>query len=451
MRKGIVGVAAVWALFLLLTGCFAWTPEDFYQLPKAPIGFENLMKQISQTKKELEERYLATVEDVPPSVGDNTSTVQQLDLDGDGVLETAVTFFRVVGTETKIRIYFYTLQSDASYQVSHIVEGEGSSVYAVHYAEMNGSGNKELVVSWQMGADVYYLGVYALNETEVTTMAMTSYQSYQILDLDRDGLMELAVVHLDRDSQSNTVEIYNWNNSGLEEISQVPLSNGLSNIRTMKSNYLAGFVPALYISGDLADGSRVTDVIALKDGFVTNLSLDTQTWISKERVSVYKDVATNDVNSDYILELAHPQQLPTYGSSGTFWLIDWTQYDGEGHSREICTTFHNTTDGWYLIIPEEWKDKLTVYRNDSISGQRTVIFALWQGEDKEPLPFMSIYKLTGDSRHLRATSGNRFILTEDSNTSTVYAATFYSAWDCGLDQNRLLENFRLIVSSWDGN
>jgi len=77
-----------------------------------------------------------------------------------------------------------------------------------------------------------------------------------------------------------------------------------------------------------------------------------------------------------------------------------------------------------------------------------VVFALWQGEDKEPMPFLSIYRLTGASRSLRATSGNRFILAEDSNT--IYAASFYSTWNCGLDENGLLENFRLIVSSWSG-
>jgi len=457
MRGKMTRLILVTTLFLLLTGCFAWSPEGFYQLPQAPADFKNLMEIIDQTKRELAARYSTTVEDVPPSVGDNTSTVQQLDLDGDGTLEAAVTFFRVVGAELPIRIYFYTRQPDESYAVSHVVEGEGSSVYAVHYAEMDGSqgpdGNnrKEVVVSWQMGTDAYYLGVYALNEKEVTAMTMTAYQSYQILDLDRDGRMELAVGHIDLEHQINSVDIYDWNDGRLEAVSQIPLSNGLTNIRAMKSNYLKGFVPALYVSGDLVDGSRTTDVIAVKDGEATNLSLDTQTWISRERVSVYRDIAANDVNSDYILELAHPYQLPAYGTGGTFWLIDWTQYGEDGQTQDVCTTYHNTTDGWYLLIPEHWRDKVTIYRNDSVSGQRTVIFALWQGEDKEPLPFMSIYKLTGASRSLRATSGNRFVLAEDSSTSTTYAATFYDTWDCGLDRSGLLENFRLIVSSWYGD
>ena len=122
------------------------------------------------------------------------------------------------------------------------------------------------------------------------------------------------------------------------------------------------------------------------------------------------------------------------------------QYGSGGRAREVGTTYHNTADGWYLVIPEHWQNKLLIYRNDSVGGQRAVIFARWQGEGKDPVPFLTVYKLTGASRSLRAASANRFILAEDS--STIYAATFHNTWDCGLDQNGLLENFRLIVSNW---
>ena len=105
-------------------------------------------------------------------------------------------------------------------------------------------------------------------------------------------------------------------------------------------------------------------------------------------------------------------------------------------------------DGWYLVIPDHWQKRMVVYRNDNVNGQRTVVFALWQGEDKDPTPFLSIYRLTGASSAMRATTGNRFVLAEDG--SAIYAAAFHTGWDCGLDQTELLENFRLIVSSWSG-
>lgn len=445
-------------LCTLLSGCLPWSAEDSYKLPRPPKDYENLMQAVAQTKRELAAEHSATVEDVPPSAGDNTSTIQLLDMDGDDVLETAVTFFRIVGADMPVQLYFYTLQEDDRYLVSNVIQGDGDSVYAVHYADLDGMRDpltertcKEVVVSWRMGADASYLGVYALEGEQIPaqTRLVTTYTAYQLTDLDRDGLTELAVGHIDRETNTGRVELHDWNEVGLSTVSQVPLSAGITQISQMKANYLTDLIPALYITGGLADDGRFTDVIALRDGVLANLSLDPESGVSREVVDAYREVTASDVNSDYILEIGRPWPLSAYGTASRPWLVDWVQYNSTGRARELCTTYHNTVDGWYLIVPEHWKDRLTIYRNDSVSGQRAVVFALWQGEDKEPLPFLSIYKLTGASRSLRAASGNRFILAEDSNT--IYAATFYNTWDCGLDQNGLLENFRLIVSSWSGN
>lgn len=458
MRQKTSLIALTAMLSLLLSGCLPWSAEDSYKLPQPPQNYENLMQVVAQSKRELAQVHSTTVEDVPPSAGDNTSTVQLLDMDGDGSLETAVTFFRVVGAEKPVRLYFYTLQENDSYLVSNVLQGEGDGVYAVHYADIDGTVDpltgkpyKEVVVSWQMGSDANYLGVYALeaSQTQAQALIMTTYESYRLADLDRDGLMELAVGRIDPELGTGEVEVHNWDASGLATVERVALSKGMTNITAMRANYLTDLVPALYVSGQLSDGSRVTDVVALRSGLLTNLALDPETGVSQERVSAYRDLAASDVNSDYILELARPRELKYAVGSFKPWLVDWVQYTSGGRARNICTTYHNSADGWYLVIPEHWQERLVIYRNDSVSGQRAVIFARWQGEDKEPLPFLSIYKLTGASRSLRATSANRFILAEDS--STIYAATFYNTWDCGLDQSGLLENFRLIVSSWSGD
>jgi len=457
MRKKTVLVTLAAMLCVLLSGCLPWSAENAYKLPQPPKNYENLMQVVAQSKRELAQAHSTTVEDVPPSAGDNTSTVQLLDMDDDGIQETAVTFFRVVGAEQPIRLYFYRLLENDSYLVSNVLQGEGSGVYAVHYADMDGAidpitgkTTKEVVVSWQMGSDANYLGVYGLgaSQAQALTLLMTTYESYRLADLDRDGLMELAVGRIDPEL-GGEVEVHNWDISGTDKMERVVLSKGISSITAMRANYLTDFVPALYVSGQLSDGSRVTDVVALRGGLLTNLSLDPETGVSREKVSLYRELAASDVNSDYILEVARPYEIELSLGATKPWLVDWVQYTSGGRARNICTTYHNSADGWYLVIPEHWRDKLVVYRNDSVSGQRAVIFARWQGEDKEPLPFLSIYKLTGASRSLRATSGNRFILAEDS--STIYAATFYNTWDCGLDQSSLLENFRLMVRDWSGD
>ena len=48
--------------------------------------------------------------------------------------------------------------------VTGVVEGEGSAIYAIDYAQINGEGRKELVVNWQINTGAYQLGVYTLDE-----------------------------------------------------------------------------------------------------------------------------------------------------------------------------------------------------------------------------------------------------------------------------------------------
>ncbi|MEA4932882.1 MAG: hypothetical protein VB071_04760, partial [Lawsonibacter sp.] len=133
-----------------------------------------------------------------------------------------------------------------------------------------------------------------------------------------------------------------------------------------------------------------------------------------------------------------------------FWLIDWSQYDEAGQCNHVMTTYHNVSDGWYLEIPDSWIGKITVSRNDTLSGQRQVTFSLWQGKDEAPIPFLSIYRLTGSNRVSRAEEEGRFTLREEGEI--IYAAKLYDCgWDCGLTANDLLmKNFQTIQTSWYG-
>ena len=446
----------VTAICLLLSGCLPWSAEESYKLPRPPQEYENLMRAVEAAKRGLSTESGNSVEEVAPTYGDNTSTVQLQDMDGDGEQETAVTFFRVVGADHPVHICFFTRQEDESYDMTGMIQGDGDSVYAVDYADLDGAVDpetgkpaKEVVVSWQMGLSTYYLGAYSLESGNGHRLMETAYDSYRLADLDRDGLPELAVGRLDRTQMTGAVELYDWQGSTQPVITRAALSPGMNSILQMRVNYLTDFVPALYIVGDMADNVCAVDIITVRDGQPVNVAADTQTGISREQSGALRELRLSDINSDNILEVSRPWQLKSYGAISSQWVSDWVQYNQKGHARNAGTTYHNTADGWYLVIPENWKSRLVIYRNDSVSGQRAVIFALWQGEEKEPLPFLSIYKLTGASRTLRATSGSRFILAEDS--TTIYAATFYNTWDCGLNEAELLENFRLIVSSWSGD
>lgn len=478
------GVLLLWSMLCAaLTGCLFRSPSELYKLPEVSSGYAMLEAAIRGVRANLEASSGSSTEVAVILSGDNTATIQLQDLDGDGERESAITFIRVPGEEKPLRIYVFR-QVGERFQVTGMVEGVGNAIYSIDFVDLNGKGSKELVVNWQLSNGVYQLGAYTLDELDMpmnpedgdnvkpvsmgdqesvmaTELLLTSCSTasdgtnlssgFQLLDLDRDTRMEIAMVKLDTGGLGSQLAVYGWHEGAFICVDSVNLSSGVVSLNRMRSNYLKGdmFIPAIYVTGTLPDGSRVIDVVAYQNKKLTNLSLDPETGVSRERIQGYTDVAPTDVDGDGVVELPTPMPLPSFEnkSAADFWLIDWGKYSEEGKRSHVMTTYHNVADTWYLEIPSDWKDKITISRRDQISGQREVVFSLWRGEETEPKPFLSIYRLTGGNKQIQATSGGRFVLREEENV--IYAARFYdSGWDCGLSQDDLIQSFNTIRSSW---
>ena len=455
---------------MLLSGCIFLTPDDLYQLPKRSPGYEDLTAAINTVKRGLDMEFGTTIETAVIYSGDNTSNIQLQDMDGDGETETAVTFLRVPGAELPLRIYFFTKQPDESYEVSSVVEGPGgaAAIYAVDFVELSGEGKKEVVVSWQISTNVYQLGVYSLENAvsvdltqgqdsekelavqslpEAAELMSTTYSGYSLLDIDQDTRTELAVIRLDAAGANSLVELYGWENGAFSSLGTTRLSTGITALTRVRANFVAEQIAALYITGTLMDSGQTTDIVVWRNERLVNLTMNRETGVSNETIRDYI-VAPSDVNNDSILEMPRPHLLPAYHEGiSSNWLIDWTQYDIKGKANQVFTTYHNIIDKWYFQIPDFWVEQITLKRDDSVSGERGVVFYHWNGQEEEPTPFLVIYKLTGGNRTIRAAQGGRFILAEDD--STIYAASLLAnKWDCGLDEAGVRDRFRRTSSGW---
>lgn len=478
MKKRAVMLAIV-LLLLLLSGCLFRSPDDLYRQPEKSPGYEQLNAAIRSVRTGLEGEFGSRVEDVTIMAGDNTASIQLQDLDGDGLRESAVTFFRVPGIEKPIKIYIFT-QIGEEYVPTGVVEGEGSAIYAIDYAQMNGEGRKEVAVNWQISTGAYQLGVYTLDDVDLPggemdepealemiramtradlmgterlltrcSVASDGSSGCRLLDMDRDSRTEVLVTRMDAGGASSQVELYGWEDGAMVSLSVVDLSAGINALNRIRTNYLAGShnQPALYVTSTLAEGGRVIDVVAYRNGQLTNVSMGSE-GVSRELLQGYTDINPTDINRDMVAELPSPYQLPSYGesTSSNFWLIDWAQYDERGTRNHVVTTYHNVSDGWYLTIPESWRDQITISRNDQVTGRREVVFSHWLGEDREPVPFLSIYRMSS-SRTADLEEEGWTILREEENIT--YAARFHEdGWNSGLDEMDLLERFDTIKRSW---
>ena len=56
----------------------------------------------------------------------------------------------------------------------------------------------------------------------------------------------------------------------------------------------------------------------------------------------------------------HPEPLRDLGGVHLieYWKIFWHNYRTDGSSEQEAITYHNTTDGWYLLLPKMWDSHL---------------------------------------------------------------------------------------------
>ena len=289
----------------LLSGCLFRSPDDLYRQPEKSPGYEQLNAAIRAVRTGLETEFAVRVEDVTIIAGDNTANIQLQDLDGDGRRESAVTFFRVPGIEKPIKIYIFS-QIGEEYVPTGVVEGEGSAIYAIDYAQINGEGRKEVAVNWQISSGAYQLGVYTLDDIDLPvagpneeedlaavkamtragltgterlltrcSVATDGSSGCRLLDIDKDTRIEVLVTRMDAGGPVSQVEIYGWVDGAMASLGVADLSAGISAINRVRTSYLAGGYnqPALYVTSTLAEGGRAIDVVAWLNGQLTNVSM----------------------------------------------------------------------------------------------------------------------------------------------------------------------------------
>ena len=451
MRKKAVIVILLLGILFVFSGCVVQSGESMYALPQLPDKYLDLQETISAVMKQLGAEYAA------PSSGSNVQTIQLQDLDGDGQRESAVAFFRVANAEKPLKLYVFKQNpSTGIYETKWVIEGEGTGIYSVAFEDLGGTKDKEIVVCWQISTKVQSLTAYSLqSDGDVAELMRSGYTKTALTDLDRDNDKEIVLVQLDAAEGNSRAELYNYSNGMMVLTSSVPLSLQLNEIAAVKAGSLTNRMPALFISSDFGDNEgRVTDIIAIRDGVLTNLTMDTATGMSIGTIRYYadfQDANGRDINGDSVLELPISEMLVPVGSAATpLYLLHWEQYSEDGAPTHVFTTFHSYDDGWYLILPESWQGTVTAARRDyssSTISERAVSFYWLEDQTAQPKEFLTVYRLTGTNRAHRAAMDGRFVLIESSDV--IYAAKFHDVvWDCGLDSDDLLERFYRIKIDW---
>ena len=437
-------------LLTLLTGLTAgcssdikmtFDPQELYSLPKLPAKYTELNNQINKILEDGAE-YAA------PVSGTNIQPVQLWDLDGDG-REEALAFFRNAADEKPLKICIFTATGD-TYELTATIESSGTAIYSISYNDLDGDGRTELVVGWRVGTELQALTVYALRPDGPTELLRTDYVKYGIVDLDENQMEDLVVLRSLPDGEG-CAEYYVWQDGGLVSRSMARVSMTMAELSQqgrLTQGTLRGGEPALFVTGVVESAQTVTDILAMRNGELTNIVLSAATGVSTE-VAMFRSLYPMDINGDGLTEVPKPAYLPAWDNSEDLYQrIDWNNYDINGKAQTVMSTYHDMEDGWYFQLPEEWFDQILVSRSVS-ADEAAVTFYIRGGHGQSPVPFLRITAITGTSRESKAVRGGRFVLVRKAET--IYSAELLEAndsWSYGMTEDEVRAAFSLIATEW---
>ena len=435
MFKKICAAAMSAVLSLSLCGC-VMTVDQMYVPPRRSESYKNLQSLMDEYRRELD--YCA------PITGENQQTVQMADLTGDGIKEVVV--FLKGSDEHPLKVLIFRLKGE-QYEPMSFIETSGTAFDQVEYIQMDGQPGLELVVGRQVSDQVLRnVTVYGFAGGQPEQLMTVNYQKYLTLDMNRDGLGDLFVLHPGHsDAECGVVELYSASGGTIERSAEVSLSQPVDRLKRIMTGSLHDGERAVFVASIVDESTIVTDVYALVDGVLTNVSMSNESGTSVKTVRNYY-VYAEDIDGDGVLELPSliSMRAPTLERSGEReHLIRWYSLAADGSEHDKRFTYHNYLQGWYMELDADLVDRLCVIPEDT--GR--FAFCLWDKRYQELSKLWSVYVLTGDDRSSIAAEGGRFQLMKTD--SVVYAALMEdSAQKLGITQEHLTNSFFLIQSDW---
>lgn len=429
MKRSLV--ALLLAAVMLLSGCVLEPAENLYAIPEQPAEFYELQAALAAVMQD-GSAYSA------PAAGENQQPVQLVDLDGDA-MEEAIVFLRAAGDQPlTLCVFDWT---EKGYVLLDRVSGAGSAFDRVQYAQLDGEGGCEILLGRRISDEATStMDVYSLRGGQFVRLLNTNYSQFITTDLDGDGGTDLLLLKADGDGQRGTAEYYRWSRGELLRAGEAPLSTSASAVRRIITGRMCRGVPAVFVASEYGEGTIVTDIFGLREGSFSNLSRDDDADTEVKTLRDYY-VYSGDIDGDGLIELPRLLALsPLEGdvNSENRSIICWYNLEMDGSETEKCLTFHNYSGGWYVTIPELWREDLHVTQRPVLG--LTPAYCFFVGEELQ----FTIVALSGE-RDVQALSESGWeLLTRKGDV--LYA---FSMAGTGVSAEQLRQMFHFIRMDWN--
>lgn len=421
---------------LFLAGCRIRTIDELYCIPNRSESYLGLQTAIASSMNSL--NYSA------PLNGIYLQPVQEVDLDGEGNPEYLV--FAKDNSDKPLRILVFS-EANGLFRLVDSIESSGTDFDQVEYIQMDGRPGMEIVVSRRVSDQVMRsLAVYTMADGEIEQVLTTQCTRFVCCDLTRSGNSDLLVLRPgENDDENGAAELYSLSEGTVSRSQQVGMSRPVATIRRIAVGNLNDRIPAVYVAENVDSNSIITDVLAIVDDQLTNISFSASADTGVQTLRNYY-VYAEDIDNDGIVEL--PSLISMVRPDGaliqdTQYLIRWYAMASDGTTVDKMFTYHNFVGGWYFHAFSDHVPYVTVTQQGN-----SYTFSMWNEDFTETVKIFTVFALTGQNREQQAVMNNRFILYRTESTTYAVDLEVISA-SYGVTKEDLINRFRLIQKKWE--
>ncbi len=377
---------------------------DVLMRPPKLSGENSLLQQtFESTVRDSESIVMKT-----PVSGDNRSSYLLYDLDNDTVREALVLYSDPIKDDLVYVTVFKFINDKWSFVST--IKGRSSEIYSVDFADINGDGRFEILMSWSqvISGDSFtpasmgssgekLLTIYSYNGSSTTLLKNEAYSKLLVEDINNDSADELFILNISLTNQekltSGRIVAFDKEYS-IEQELKFQLTGMLEVHNIVCDTYLSSDEThtRVYIDGSISESGIITEVIDIKHNdfsislpfYESNISAQPLTL---RDVRVY----SQDIDNDGVVEVPVIEKLPggiklsvTDDEKTTLNLTVWSEIDNNQIVVDSKCLL-NGTYGYMFVYPEDWFGSITAVYNEknatitfySIDSNETLTSALF--------------------------------------------------------------------------
>lgn len=386
--KKLIAIIVCFVICLTFAGCDVnISSVDILMRPPKLSGKNSLLQQTFETTVGDSESIVMK----SPISGEYRSSYLLYDLDNDSVSEALVLYSDPVKDEFAYVSVFKFLNDKWSFVST--IKGRSEEVYAVDFADINGDGIFEILISWSSSlssdslastglgsSNDRILAIYSYNGSSTTILKTENYTKLLVEDINGDEADELFIINISLSNQEKVTEgrIVSFDSEySIDRDIKFSLTGMLDVYNIVCDSYTVDEEThsRVYVDGSISDTGIITEIIDVSHNtFEVSLPLY-ESNVSAQPVTL-RDVRvySQDFDNDGVVEVPTLEKLfggvrfsDNSEQKNDLNLTVWSEADGNELIVETKCLL-NGTYGYMFIFPDEWIENITAVYNENTAS-----------------------------------------------------------------------------------